>query len=371
MPQKQQTRSRTSRSSSVKPAPTKRPTAAGSPSEAVEYADRSLQASLRGLATVAGDGDRGLVLGGDAMQVAAQVAQSDVTDELAKGGPAFGTFVDSVGQAVAKAQTALDKTLVSTAESLSQTEINVIAIYEQQLKDEDGTMDKGNVVMQKLPLINYLMPTAYQWSRVFLQADMNVSEFNSANGFNIQSKSTSQAARASASYGLFGGFGASGGVSYNTSSYATSGGATYAQDYAAGTLHLEATLEPRVDVQTPKPLILQKGPTLKVTLDSRNEIDKDGNPTTDPAKVVARRIVLTATLLDKEGKNNTGKTLAVSVDKPLLDYVTDPADSKTDASGQLKVTITHRATPQELATAVQAIVSIRFGLVVQPISISI
>ncbi len=48
-----------------------------------------------------------------------QAASADVTDEVEKLGPAFGSFVKSVGLAVAEAQTALDKTLVDTAKALS------------------------------------------------------------------------------------------------------------------------------------------------------------------------------------------------------------------------------------------------------------
>src|SRR5262249_9811381 len=110
--------------------------------------------------------------------------------------------------AVAEAQTALDKTLVDTAKALSETEINVIAVYEQEITD-DGVMGKGNPITQKLPLVNYLMPTAYQWSRVYLEADMNVSQFNSVTGFHIQSSSFDLNANASASFGAKG-FNASG-----------------------------------------------------------------------------------------------------------------------------------------------------------------
>ena len=146
-------------------------------------------------------------------------SSSDITDEIERGGPAFGNFVRSVGLAVAEAQTQLDKTLVSTAEALSKTKIDVIAVFEQEINDETGLMKQGNVIVQQLPLVNYLMPTAYQWSRVFLSADMQVKEFNGANGFNIKGKSSSFSANAQASYGLIGGFGASGGVRYSNNSY--------------------------------------------------------------------------------------------------------------------------------------------------------
>ena len=120
-----------------------------------------------------------------------QVAQeADVSSQLEGSGVAFGDFVKKVGQAVADAQSALDTDLVNTAQALSKAQIDVIAIYEQQIND-DGTMGEGKPITQTLPLINYLMPTAYQWSRVYLEADMNVSEFNGVSGFNIQRSASS------------------------------------------------------------------------------------------------------------------------------------------------------------------------------------
>ena len=79
-------------------------------------------------------------------------AESDVTDELCGGGVAFGEFVKSVGLAVAAAQAELDKTLATPPRRCRRPQINTIAVFEQHIKDDDGTMDKGEVHMQKLPL---------------------------------------------------------------------------------------------------------------------------------------------------------------------------------------------------------------------------
>jgi hypothetical protein len=165
------------------------------PAEAVEVVQRSQKMALEGL--------RSLTAPTAALSTlsAVEASPADVTDELEKGGPAFGAFVKAVGLAVADAQQKLDETLVTTAKALSETQIDVIAVFEQQL-DDDGQMDKGIIHMQKLPLINYLMPTAYKWSRVYLEADMKVKEFNGANGFNIKGKSNSFSVGASANYGV-------------------------------------------------------------------------------------------------------------------------------------------------------------------------
>ncbi|MCA9903347.1 MAG: hypothetical protein KC547_05780, partial [Anaerolineae bacterium] len=177
----------------------------------------------------------------------ADATDSDVTDEMTAGGPAFGAFVKSVGLAVAEAQKELDKSLVATAKELSDTQIDVIAIFEQVINDE-GEMTQGNVIKQKLPLINYLMPTAYQWSRVYLEADMTVSEFNSANGFNIKKTKLGIDASAGFEFGL-GGIGVSG-SNTNSFDYSNTNTSTATSvDKAAGSMHMEATLEPRSDIE--------------------------------------------------------------------------------------------------------------------------
>jgi hypothetical protein len=170
--------------------------------EAGELAAKGVEAGIAAL----GNGSTKLgPLGAGAADVSSQLTQSDITDELEKSGPAFGSFVKSIGLAVAEAQQKLDETLVNTAKALSDTQIDVIAVFEQQINDEDGSMSEGIPHVQKLPLVNYLMPTAYQWSRVYLESDMNVSEFSAANGFNIQGKSQNFQAGVSGSYGMFGG----------------------------------------------------------------------------------------------------------------------------------------------------------------------
>lgn len=292
-------------------------------------------------------------------------SESDITDELTKGGPAFGSFVRSVGLAVADAQSALDENLRKTAETLSKTQIDVIAIFEQVINDQ-GSMDNGIVHMQKLPLINYLMPTAYHWKRVHLVADMKVSEFNSANGFHIQSASSSTGTRLGAGFGLFNGFGVTRSASSRSSSTAYEG--SYSQDVAVGSMHMEATLEPRADIQLPQPFVLQKGPRLKLSLDKREEVDKNNAPITDPTKVVGRKITLTAHLAKTNGDNHSGQKLEVSVDNPLLQYT---ASGVTDAQGNLVIEILRKDAAFDKNINLNAQVRVWFGLVSETMGINI
>jgi hypothetical protein len=242
---------------------------------------------------------------------------AEITDELEKGGPAIGSFLKAVGMAVAETQSALDASLVKTAQELSKTNIRTVAVFEQNL-DADGNMTKGNPIIQELPLINYLMPTAYAFSQVHLTADMEVSEFNATNGLNIKKSSFSAGVSAKANYGL-GGFGASGSMHVGYSNDSLNVNTSQAQDRAAGKLHMEATLEPRTDIQLPRPFIIQRGPRLRLMVTEIKDLT-DTPQGTDPPKVVGREATIQAILTDDGGQPLGGKTLQVNCDQPTLNY---------------------------------------------------
>lgn len=315
---------------------------------------------------------RGAVLDlrGTARAQVVTAGESDVTDEIAKGGPAFGAFLLKVGEAVAESQKKLDETLVTTAKALSETTIDVIAVFEQQLKDSDGQMDKGNIQIQKLPLVNYLMPTAYNFSRVYLQADMKVSEFNGANGFNIKGSSNTFSASAKASYGLIGGFGASGGMSFGHASYQNAGEVSVSQDSAVGSIHMEATLEPRTNIELPRPFILQKGPKVQVRIDSSADLMGTAPSGGGAAPKIGRQLVIKATLRKTDGTPHSAQQLQVSISDPQFNR---DAVAATDANGETSITIKNEwgtgATSEPARK--QATVSVSFGLASQTIGISL
>lgn len=299
---------------------------------------------------------------------AVSAVPQEVTPELDKAGPAFGSFVKSIGLAVAEAQAELDKTLVTTAKALSETQIDVIAVFEQQLNDEDGTMTKGVPHVQKLPLVNYLMPTAYNWSRVYLESDMKVSQFSAASGFNIQSRSQSFNAGVTGSYGMFGG-GISGSVNYGQASSSANGETSYATDSAAGSMHMEATLEPRGDIQLPKPFITQKGPGLKVLVQSVEAI-MDTPAEGQPAKRIGTKIVLAADLTKSTGGPLKGKTLEFSVSQPSVTYAMTNG-GKTDDNGHLEVTLERKGAAFKDGTPLEATARLWFGLVSNSVELAI
>jgi hypothetical protein len=233
---------------------------------------------------------------------------------------------------------------------LAREEIEVIAVWEQTI-DEDGQMTAGNPIKQKLPLVTYIMPTAYQWTKVVLRADMYIAEFNVANGFNIKGSYKTQTE---------GGMGGLGGLLGARASTSSSGEASLEQtaslsaSAAAGWLHMEATLEPRPDIKPPQPFIVQKGPRMKVTAGPREDI-KDGD------KVTGRKVTLTVELRNVANNPLGGKTISIQVSEPLINYSTTPADGTTDTTagttqGTLKIELRREGAAYDTAKPPEAIV---------------
>jgi len=271
-----------------------------------------------------------------AVQVTA--GSSSITDELSAGAPAFGEFVQAVGLAVAYSQAALDETLVKTAEALSSQKIKVVSVFEQTL-DNDGVPTAGQSHIEEFPLVNYLMPTAYKFENVFLTMDMNVSEFNSAQGFKIDTKSKSTSANIGG--GFMGGWGFNANAGRSTNQNSVEGGSAYGQDYAGGKMHMEVTISPRNDVQTPKPFVVQRAPQLTLVVDRIVGLDASGAEVTTGTPV-GRRGVIKAVLSKLDGTPNNGKSLTVTPSVPLLFKKVDKNGtlaSNTDDDGELFIQV--------------------------------
>lgn len=265
-------------------------------------------------------------------------ASAEITDELEKGGPAFGSFVGAVGTSVADAQAKLDKTFIETAQALSQQKVKVVSVFEQVVDDE-GKLTDGRVHETELPLINYITPTAYKWSRVFLQADMQVAEFGGESGMRIKGHSTGFSIGARASYGLFSGFNAMGSTAFSTSSYGQEVTANQQTDNAAGQLHMEATLEPRDDIRPPQPFILQKGPTLRLLVDRIEDITGPAPSGGGAAPVVGRKATVKAELKKQNGDANSGKAIDTVLSESGLAMT---SSGNTDGDGLTTLTIERR-----------------------------
>ncbi|HEX8115368.1 MAG TPA: hypothetical protein VF516_46900 [Kofleriaceae bacterium] len=294
---------------------------------------------------------------------------SDVTDELERGGPALGSFVKSVGLAVAEAQTQLDKTLVETAKALSGQTIKVMAVFEQEI-DEDGQLQTGRIQQMELPLVNYLMPTAYKWSRVFLEADMNVSEFNSKNGLNIKQNAGYVAGSTQGKYGWTG-FSGSASLSAGYSSSDTAVAASASTDVAAGKLHLEATLEPRSDIELPKPFVVQKGPRLTLSatgVEDITETQPGQNGAPDTKVVVGKKAFVDCFLQKKDGSPLASKQLTVEITPGGLLFESDPGGFKTSSEGKMQLTISRKGAMFKEGTAIDVVVRVSLNYVTQTLS---
>jgi hypothetical protein len=297
--------------------------------------------------------------------------ESNVNDEAEGTAVAFGAFVKNIGMAVAAAQEELDKTLRETAKQLSETKIEVVHTFEQELDDEGQLTNNGSAKMQALPLINYLMPTAYQWSRVYLEADMKVQEFNSKSGFAIQSKSSSGGLRLGGGFGL-GGFSANGGLGFGSSSNQTSVQNGFAMDNAAGSMHMEATLEPRADIELPKPIILQKGPVMTVTITEVKNITQDQPPVdgvSQPPKVVGKEANLKVTVKKSTGAANNGKLIEYSVDQPKINH-SAVGGLTTNAQGEVVLNLKREGSAWDASTPMPVQVIVWLGLVSKTITVS-
>ncbi len=292
----------------------------------------------------------------------------DVSDELVKGGPAFGSFVGAVGTSIADAQAKLDKTFIETAQALSKETVKVVSVFEQVI-DDDGKLTEGKIHESELPLINFITPTAYKWSRVFLTADMQVSEFSAESGINIQARSTQFNIGARAGYGLFSGFGASGSTNFSTSSFGQEVTASTQTDSAAGQLHMEATLEPRDDIRPPQPYILQKGPTLKLLIEKIEDIA--GPPTSaGAATVIGRKATIRAELRKQNGGPNTDKSIDTMLSESGLAVT---SSGSTDDKGNTTLTIERRnpANDGTPGAPVAFMVRAQFGLVSDSLGLSL
>jgi hypothetical protein len=253
-----------------------------------------------------------------------QANESAITDELEKGGPALGSFVKAIGLAVAEAQTKLDETFVKTAQALSNQQIDVIAVFEQEI-DDNGEMTAGRAITARHPLVNYARLPSHQFTRVHMQAEMKVSEFNSANGMNIRGGSTSFKIGAKGNINQLWNAGAE--ASFSTHSYNQAVNNSTSRDEAAGTLQLDATIEAREETMLPRPLMVQKGPRLKVTAGARQELkNTEGKP-------IGRQVEVTLELRGKGNNPLPGKRIEYKIQDSRINYDVLPKDGLTASNG--------------------------------------
>jgi hypothetical protein len=315
------------------------------------------------LETISGLGTR---VAAETTAAPVEAAEAKVDDDLARGGPAFGTFIKSVGLAVAETQRALDLTLVETTKALADATVKTVAVFEQELND-DGTLKEGKAIVQEVPVLSFISPTSYAFTQVHLTADMDVSEFNTANGLNIKSSSFGAGLKAEAKYGLTG-FSGSANLDVRYDSSENSEQRSASERRAAGKLHLEATMEPRRDIGMARPILIQRGPRLQLS-STRETLDAAGNPTTDSTKIAGRRATITARLMKSDGSGGiTGQTLQVDCDHPALNYT---IDGPTDGDGKSVITVDRVGAAFDAKTKVSATIRIGLNLIQETLQVTL
>lgn len=226
--------------------------------------------------------------------------EADVIDTSGAALPsaAYGDFVEKVGLAVAKAQSALDKNSVEAAQLLAEKEIDALIALNQVI-DENGKLVEVKPEVHKMKLISFIRPAFYQWSRVTLFARFNVSKFEVDGSTQISSSVSASSSSRSFGGGLSGGLagglfslggslaGSRGSSSVNSSSN-TDVNTDFETANSSGTSSMLAVLEPRTDILFPAPLITTQSPSFRITSTSNTlakPIATDTDATPDPTSL--------------------------------------------------------------------------------------
>lgn len=231
----------------------------------------------------------------------------------AKAGAALADVVKQVGMAVADTQKRLNEIAASTATSLANTQVDVIAAR-AKVYDQTGTLtDEYNLTM-KLPLVNFIDPVNYEVSRVRIQGMFSASEVRGESSTGIQTSVTN-----SGGGGLILGapiFGYGYGQSSSTD---TETGGTYHADQAYGFVRMNAEIRPRADIGVPRPNQLIHGPSLLLVpqeVQQRHQ-DADANK-----PVIARTVIVKLSYRRRaDAANPTGKPIndqTFSIETPGL-----------------------------------------------------
>jgi hypothetical protein len=196
---------------------------------------------------------------------------ADTTDEVAASGQAIAEFIDKLGEAVAAGQGALDKNTAFIAQTLSKTKVQVPSLIQEVIDDTTGIPTNAKITYSDVPMSTIVLPMAYQFSRVFFQADLKLSEIDSNRGIRLVKSANALKAAAKVDLGpgalLSGGLpGVNAGGSASISSSDTRSNASSSTDQSIAILHFEATLEPRREVQVPQPLRSRSGPRITVAV---------------------------------------------------------------------------------------------------------
>lgn len=307
-------------------------------------------------------------------------AKADITDELDNSGQAIDNFIENLGLSVAKGQAALDKNTAEIAEKLSKTMVDIPSVI-QETFDNNGNATAAVITNSQVPMSTIILPVAYQFSRVYFQADLKLSEVEKNSGIKLVRNAAKL--RGSAKVNLDPMAIASGGVpgvnlgaSGSLSTLDSNNTAFNGTDTSIATLHFEATLEPRREVQVPTPVRLRSAPRIMVALTDFNEVAAvaavaaSGTQPAVDAEPAKRMATITIKVFGVKGDDVTATALAnlsATVDSPEL-LLTKPSSS----TNSLVIVVERRQSGAEpMPSRAAAIVRVTLGALTEQISISI
>ena len=290
--------------------------------------------------------------------------EADVSDELAELAPSFGDILASIGRGVADSQTALDRGLVDTATTLSQSTITVVTDVVQELNDDGLPVPSATqLVTENVSLINFVRPTAHQWSHVALRMDMTVGAVDNERGISVNSKTKS--ARAT-NVGLFFGFLGIGVSSFKERSTFRSEESDFESNWAEGRVLMDALLQPRNVEGFDPPAEVSIGPQIFMALGSVQE-------TLNSGVVTARATDIVITVRKANGAVNPSVT--IDVDPGPFDLSFATADgftgNTTNAAGQCRITLSRNIPSPLFQRRVRGTVTATLGQIERSTTVSL
>jgi hypothetical protein len=310
----------------------------------------------------------GSILSADALVAGgvggALALEADVSGELAQIAPSFGDILASIGRGVADSQTALDSGLVATATTLSQANITVVTDVVQELNDDGLPVPSATQLLtQNVSLINFVRPTAHQWSHVALRMDMTVGAVDSERGITVTSKSSSERA---ANAGLFFGFLGIGVSSFKSNSTFRKEESDFESNWAEGRVVMDALLQPRNVEGFDPPAEVTIGPQIFLALGSVQETLTSG-------VVTARATDIVITVRKADGSVNPA--VAIDFDPGPFDLSFATTDgftgNTTNASGQCRVTLSRNIPSPLFQRRARGTVTATLGQIERSLSVSL
>lgn len=275
--------------------------------------------------------------------------ETDVSDEIARAGMGLGQLVLQTGLAVADTQNRLNQTSANTATALATTMVDVIAVEEKVYRD-DGTLDHVSVHTRELPLVNFIDPVFYEWSRVRLQGQFFAREFSSSStDYSYRHRSVDRTEQ----HGLFIILGG-GQTKYAYESDEQTTNTTRDDDFSAGRMRMNSLLRPRRDVTIPRPRQVIQGPRLALIPGEIQDVMVGG-------AITSRTMSCLVQYTRRDGTPISGKPIAIESEGVPWTFT---GGNTTNGDGQLEIQLMRQFIGEAPDTSpIDVAVTARIGLV--------